>query len=89
MAPNVFTPNGDEKNDYFSPLRHQRILSTDMKIMNRWGGEVWHSDEAQWDGLINGIEANTGVYFWRILYGCKQDTVEVFREKKGYVHLMR
>jgi gliding motility-associated-like protein len=89
FVPNIFTPNGDLKNDLFAPVIHQRVSGMAMKILNRWGTEVFNSSEAEWNGSINGSEADAGIYFWRILYGCEENAVEVLKEKKGYVHLMR
>lgn len=40
--PNVFSPNGDGINDYFTPLRVGGFFETfEMIIYNRWGNVVW------------------------------------------------
>jgi gliding motility-associated-like protein len=67
--PNVFTPNGDLKNDFFkldgniSPCYDGEII-----IYNRWGNEVFRSKNYQnnWDGLYKGNELPDGTYFYNI-----------------------
>jgi gliding motility-associated-like protein len=65
-VPNVFTPNGDNVNDFFivDGLTNQ----WDMHIYDRWGNLVFVTDRAEdigWDGHnILGIEAINGVYFY-------------------------
>ena len=66
--PNVFTPNGDLKNDFFkldgniSPCYDGEII-----IYNRWGNEVYESKSINfaWDGTDgNGSNVSDGVYFY-------------------------
>ena len=64
--PNVFTPNGDGFNDYFEIVYYGGLTMFDLSIFNRWGIEVFHSTDKdfQWDGTINGAEAASGTYFY-------------------------
>ena len=66
-APNVFTPNGDGKNDEFR-VAYESIVKFDCWIYNRWGHLVYHwSDPAKgWDGTINGNPASVGAYYYII-----------------------
>ncbi len=66
-VPNVFTPNGDGKNDEFKVV-YSSILEFQCWIYNRWGRKVYYwSDPAQgWDGTINGKPAAPGPYFYSI-----------------------
>jgi len=44
-----------------------------MRIFNRWGGVVFATDDVdnnRWDGTINGVVANAGVYVYFIEYTC-------------------
>jgi gliding motility-associated-like protein len=70
-APNVFTPGIDGNNDtYF--LRSQNVVKLELTIMNRWGNVVFDkssddlvNNNPTWDGKINGVIANEGVYFYK------------------------
>lgn len=69
-VPNIFTPNGDGKNDVFK-MNTEVILGAcmDMKVFNRWGQKVFESDggNVEWSGRnFAGEECVTGTYFWTI-----------------------
>jgi gliding motility-associated-like protein len=67
--PNVFTPNGDEKNDLFVPMPGYRFIeSINLHIYNRWGQEVFSTTDPaiRWDGVdaFTGHKLVNGVYFY-------------------------
>lgn len=66
-VPNVFTPNGDGKNDEFR-VAYRSIKEFHCWVYNRWGKLVFDwTDPAQgWDGTINGRPAAEGAYFYVI-----------------------
>jgi gliding motility-associated-like protein len=72
QLPNVFTPNGDGKNDYFIPFHLQYvekfIKNIDIKIFNRWGTLVFQTSEPgiEWDGkdMHSKKDCSDGVYFY-------------------------
>lgn len=79
IAPNVFTPNGDNKNDVFA-LYIKGIKQAEINIYNRWGEPV-HSKilsiENQteykkhiviWDGIHTSTKSmcSSGVYYWTL-----------------------
>lgn len=69
--PNIFTPNGDEKNELFTPSKINNIESLSITIYNRWGSQVYTTSDLNinWDGKDdNGQRANDGVYFWVVQY---------------------
>ena len=67
--PNVFSPNQDVFNNIFKPLTYNYLSSGMMNIYNRWGELVFKGDLFEgWDGRINGIEASTGIYFYKIIF---------------------
>ncbi|MEI6766983.1 MAG: gliding motility-associated C-terminal domain-containing protein [Bacteroidota bacterium] len=68
-APNCFTPNGDNINDYFG-IWGQNITNFKLYIYDRWGELVFESHELthRWDGTINGKPAYDGVYTWIAFY---------------------
>ena len=71
FIPNVITPNSDQKNDYFfvpsSPLRHCLGDFQEVRIQNRWGKTVYHSQDEnfQWHPSR---KVSAGVYFYGIRF---------------------
>lgn len=89
--PNAFTPNGDGENDYFFPrqLLSRNITRFEMRIMNRWGQEIFtttRTDGRGWDGRLNDKPQQQGVYIYLINL-----TVDNRREEQytGNVTLIR
>jgi len=69
--PNIFTPNGDGKNDWLEfdlPLDFQECAN--IQVFNRWGQLVFSSENSlvtSWNGRTNvGREAPDGIYFYVI-----------------------
>lgn len=67
LVPNVFTPNGDGKNDEFRVL-YRSLKEFHCWVYNRWGKLVyeWTDPAKGWDGTINGKPAAEGAYFYVI-----------------------
>ena len=67
--PNIFSPNDDDANDFFSPLGVQ-IELLNMTIFNRWGGIVFQTSpsEMAWNGKEKGQPASEGVYLYTFIY---------------------
>ncbi len=68
VIPNVFTPNGDGKNDEFM-VSSQSIQSFSCDIYNRWGKKIfeWSDVTKGWDGKTEGgKDASDGVYYYII-----------------------
>lgn len=63
IVPNVFTPNGDGKNDVFEFL-YQNITEFSCVILNRWGNKVAEINAV--DKVWNGKDASDGTYFYVI-----------------------
>lgn len=81
IIPNVFTPNNDKVNDYWS-IESLEIIQ--CEIYNRWGIKVFEkrNNVIIWDGRTSsGIECNDGTYFFVIQ--TKEKTY------KGFIQLMR
>lgn len=66
-VPNVFTPNGDGKNDEFR-VAYRSIKEFHCWVYNRWGKLVyeWNDPAKGWDGTINGRPASEGAYYYVI-----------------------
>ena len=71
-APNVFSPNGDGINDYFTVSGGEDLIEIrNFKVIDKWGSQVFakeelplNEEEQGWDGLIGNEEAATGVYLY-------------------------
>ncbi|MCO5269215.1 MAG: gliding motility-associated C-terminal domain-containing protein [Brumimicrobium sp.] len=89
-VPNVFTPNGDNDNDFFKLIYAENIKSLNIFIVNRWNNTVFESDEVQfaWNGKVNnvGADCSEGVYFYVIKVTSFSGN-EI--ERNGYIHLVR
>ena len=75
--PNAFTPNGDGKNDTFGPigfLNDINVKNYTLNIYNKWGQIIFKSNSyaINWDGKINGTDAPTGVYAYRVVLNTPQ-----------------
>jgi gliding motility-associated-like protein len=64
-VPNIFTPNGDNYNDYFYAVGN-KITKFRMEIFNRWGRKLktLNNIDEKWDGKYKGNKCPQGVYFW-------------------------
>jgi gliding motility-associated-like protein len=85
---NVFSPNGDGKNDYYE-FKLLNIVELDLTILNRWGQVVYESNDvnATWDGKSqNGVDVIDGVYFYK--YKALGAQSEPF-EGHGFLHVVR
>ncbi len=86
--PNVFTPNNDHVNDFFTPKNVIGISNADLSIFNRWGELLFQTTDITkgWDGKIDGKESSDGTYSWILSYTTiKNETVT----KKGFLTLIR
>ncbi|WP_229321175.1 T9SS type B sorting domain-containing protein [Larkinella knui] len=96
MMPNVFTPNGDGKNDVFQPMQCPRFVeSAELTIINRWGAKVYESTtndaSLRWDGKNNrGQELPGGLYYYQIQVKFKRlDCGAPAEIYKGWVEILR
>jgi gliding motility-associated-like protein/uncharacterized repeat protein (TIGR01451 family) len=71
--PNVFTPNGDGKNDVFEIAGIEGYDNVSITIFNRWGNEVYRNNLYQnnWDG--NGLNEGTYYYLIRLKKNGKEE----------------
>ena len=89
IIPNAFSPNNDLQNDTFGIFGHN-IAQYQLSIYNRWGNKVFSysgtNTNQYWDGTVNGIECEVGVYVYHanIIFTNGQQTL-----KKGNVTLIR
>ena len=82
--PNIFSPNDDEWNNHFVPIKMANISNACLQIYNRWGEQIFKTNNLNigWDGK----NTSDGVYYWCVDYtdyNLKQWT------KKGNVTIVR
>ncbi len=71
QIPNVFTPNGDNLNDFFeNKVNNMNFLKyLNGTIWNRWGQLIYEYQMPNgkwWDGKYKGTDCQEGVYFYII-----------------------
>lgn len=79
--PNVFTPNGDAYNQYFTiPDLYRQSIA--LAVYNRWGVLVYYSTDYQndWDGS----DLASGVYYYIV-----SDNSECSDDRQGWVTIIR
>ncbi|WP_171595770.1 gliding motility-associated C-terminal domain-containing protein [Marinifilum caeruleilacunae] len=91
QVPNVFTPNGDGRNDVWRIKTQSLFLESFHAIVfNRWGRVVyeWKNPEDGWNGKVNGKMATPGTYFY-VITAVGRDEPEKKYTKKGSFMLIR
>lgn len=78
--PNVFTPNGDGKNDTFW-VDGIEALPWELRIFNRWGAPIYRS--YPYHNEWNGQDAPAGTYYYWL------NSPRLKRSLKGWVSLIR
>lgn len=87
VVPNVFTPNGDQVNDYFE-VTTDGISVYELTFFTRTGTRIYHSRSPRifWDGRsLEGKELPEGVYYYVI----EEVGASAPYEKAGFIHLFR
>ena len=93
--PNVLTPNGDGKNDTFTPMTCSAFIKTiSIEIYNRYGVKVYESsgDTLNWDGKTsNGLDLTSGTYFYvaQVVIQRLDKADEVPATIKGWIELIK
>ncbi|MEJ7646479.1 MAG: gliding motility-associated C-terminal domain-containing protein [Chryseolinea sp.] len=74
-VPNIITPNGDSKNDYF--ILDAGISGSSLLVYSRWGQKVYESDTYNNDW--NGENLENTVYFYVVPEFCIKGWIQVMR----------
>jgi gliding motility-associated-like protein len=84
--PNVFTPNGDGKNDVWNIKGLAFYPDITVSVFNRWGDLVFESAAGYpdpWDGTYNGTESPSATYYYVIVKGDEEEgesgTINIIR----------
>jgi gliding motility-associated-like protein len=68
IFPKAFTPNNDDRNEVFMPVKDQYVTEFEMQIFNRWGELIFSSQDIEngWDGTFKGAPLPNGIYAFSI-----------------------
>lgn len=94
FVPNAFSPDFNGINDSFKPEVNCEVTSYEFAVYNRWGKEVFRSDdpEAAWRGesADENYFGGIGVYFWKLeLEPDLQSIVPETIKRQGSVTIVR
>jgi gliding motility-associated-like protein len=87
FVPNVFSPNGDGRNDVFRVFG-SGLNSIDLSVFNQWGELIFRSRDINtgWDGRYKGTAQPVGVYIYVLRAELTDGNII---NKKGSVNLIR
>jgi gliding motility-associated-like protein len=87
--PNVFSPNGDGKNELFY-LNAEGYTNYHLVIFNRWGEKLFESTDSKilWNGKINntGADVPDGTYYY--IFSANDPAGKIY-STHGYLTLIR
>ncbi len=85
--PNAFSPNNDGLNESFAPVFSCEPLVYRLRIYNRWGQLLYHTDrlEQAWNGEFQGHRVADGVYYYQTDY---QFSLGAMRQQSGAIRLI-
>ena len=92
IVPNVFSPNGDGKNDTFFPIPDVDGALVSLKVFNRWGQTLYETGSSYkpWNGKADLTDAvPEGVYYYVLDYRVPCSGEVLQGERKGLVQLLR
>lgn len=88
-APNSFSPNGDDVNDFWKP-EVTGVTSYHLQIFNRWGDVIFETEDLNqpWTGDVHDGEyyAQDGVYIYQVVF---EDLVGLPHDYRGHITLFR
>ena len=91
FAPDTFTPNGDEVNDYYRVAGiFDHVLTFHAAIYNRWGEMLYTTSDPyfRWNGECNGKPVPDGIYF--AVFHIKQEcSVNANAEYNTFITIVR
>lgn len=88
--PNVFTPNGDDINDWLKAKTSGLVERVDFKLFNRYGVLIFQTEDPKlnWDGTYKGKIVSPGVYFYQCdVFERRISGLEQFH-LSGFVHVI-
>jgi gliding motility-associated-like protein len=88
--PNVFTPNGDDINDWLVAKSSGLVEKVNFKLFNRYGVLLFETEEPKlnWDGTYKGKIVSPGVYFYQCdVFERRISGLEQFHIS-GFIHVI-
>ncbi|MBI35254.1 MAG: hypothetical protein CMP67_07820 [Flavobacteriales bacterium] len=93
QLPNVFSPNGDNLNEFVTPFPYKYVEEVNFKIYNRWGQLVYEtkSPDIKWNGInsLTNLPCASGVYFYSCIVKEKRLNGLENRIVNGFIQLIR
>ena len=95
ILPSAFSPNGDNRNDYFMVIdqcRYRAWTLESFRVYDKWGGKVYEESgpSVNWDGQgSDGRRLSPGVYTYRLEVNLQEGSGEESIIKMGSVQLIR
>ncbi|RFZ86011.1 hypothetical protein DYU05_01180 [Mucilaginibacter terrenus] len=83
-VPNIITPNGDGKNDVFEVKGISSFPGSRLLIFNRWGNEVYKSEDYSNNWDASGLAEGTYYYLLELKTGAAKPTAY-----KGWLYINR
>ncbi|WP_366585238.1 Calx-beta domain-containing protein [Muricauda sp. ANG21] len=83
---NIFSPNGDGKNDRLILVGHEQYSNNTLEVFDRYGNSVFQMDgyDSSWDGTGKNGDLPKGTYFY--ILDLNGDGTEVV---KGWIQIVR
>ncbi|WP_165819402.1 gliding motility-associated C-terminal domain-containing protein [Flagellimonas aquimarina] len=83
---NIFSPNGDTKNDTLKLVQHELFPSNKLEVFDRYGNSVFEMQgyDSSWDGTGSSGNLPKGTYFY--ILDLNGDGVEIV---KGWIQIIR
>ena len=82
FIPEIFTPNGDDKNEHFVIPDLKYFPVNELTILNRWGNVVYYNPSYNNDW--NGDQLPSGTYFYLLKLGDNKNDIQ-----KGRITILR
>lgn len=89
LIPNSFTPNEDNRNDYFFPVLQCEYSYYSFTVFDKWGNQIFttNNPNGKWDGRFKGNLCEEDIYVYKIESTEKESGKKVNRS--GRVSLIR
>jgi gliding motility-associated-like protein len=92
LLPNIFSPNGDGRNDFFIPIAVRFVKDVDFQVFNRWGTRVFQTNDKllNWNGTdqVSGELLSDGTYYYVVTVHTLRLEGIVTEQFSGYIQII-